>query len=34
LDFKQELPTSSDLAVLISAFYNTHGGTFIVGVDD
>ncbi len=34
LDFKQELPTSSDLAVLISAFYNTHGGTFIIGVDD
>jgi ATP-dependent DNA helicase RecG len=34
LDFKQELPASSDLAVLISAFYNTHDGTFIVGVDD
>jgi ATP-dependent DNA helicase RecG len=34
LDFKQALPTSSDLAVLISAFYNTRGGAFIVGVDD
>jgi ATP-dependent DNA helicase RecG len=34
LDFKQELPASSDLAVLISAFYNTHGGTIVIGVDD
>lgn len=34
LDFKQELPVSSDLAVLISAFYNTRGGTIIIGVDD
>jgi ATP-dependent DNA helicase RecG len=34
LDFKQDLPTSSDLAVLASAFYNTHGGTIIIGVDD
>ena len=34
LDFKQELPASSDLAVLISAFYNTRGGAIVVGVDD
>ncbi|MBL7184014.1 MAG: putative DNA binding domain-containing protein, partial [Anaerolineae bacterium] len=34
LDFKQELPGSSDLAVLISAFYNTRGGTIIIGVDN
>jgi len=34
LDFKRELPGSSDLAVLISAFYNTRGGTIIIGVDD
>lgn len=34
LEFKRELPGSSDLAVLISAFYNTCGGTIIVGVDD
>ncbi len=34
LDFKQELPGSSDLAVLISAFYNTRGGTIAIGVDD
>jgi ATP-dependent DNA helicase RecG len=34
LDFKRELPGSSDLAALISAFYNTRGGTFVVGVDD
>ena len=34
LEFKRELPGSSDLAVLISAFYNTRGGTIIVGVDD
>ena len=34
LDFKQGLPGSSDLAVLISAFYNTHGGTIVIGVDD
>lgn len=34
LDFKRELPGSSDLAVLISAFYNTRGGTIVIGVDD
>jgi len=34
LDFKQALPGSSDLAVLISAFYNTRGGTIVIGVDD
>jgi ATP-dependent DNA helicase RecG len=34
LDFKRELPGSSDLAALISAFYNTRDGTIIVGVDD
>jgi ATP-dependent DNA helicase RecG len=34
LDFKRELPGSSDLAVLISAFYNTRGGRIIFGVSD
>lgn len=34
LDFKEALPTSSDLAVLITAFYNTRGGTVVIGVDD
>ena len=34
LEFKRELPGSSDLAVLISAFYNTRGGAIVVGVDD
>jgi len=34
LDFKQELPGSSDLAVLITAFYNTRGGKIIIGVND
>ncbi len=34
LDFKRELPGSSDLAALISAFYNTRGGTIVFGVDD
>ncbi|OIO93876.1 MAG: hypothetical protein AUK03_07585 [Anaerolineae bacterium CG2_30_64_16] len=34
LDFKRELPGSSDLAVLISALYNTHGGTIVFGVDN
>jgi len=27
LDFKQEMPSSSDLAKLVTAFYNTRGGT-------
>jgi len=30
LEFKRELPSSSDLAVLISAFYNTRGGAIII----
>jgi len=34
LDFKQELPGSSDLGVLITAFYNTRGGKIIIGVND
>jgi ATP-dependent DNA helicase RecG len=34
LEFKRELPSSSDMAVVISAFYNTRGGAVIVGVDD
>jgi ATP-dependent DNA helicase RecG len=34
LEFKRELPSSSDFAVLISAFYNTRGGIIIIGVDD
>lgn len=34
LDFKKEMPSSSDLARLITAFYNTRGGTIIFGVED
>lgn len=34
LDFKQEMPTSSDLARLVTAFYNTRGGTIVFGVED
>lgn len=34
LELKRELPSSSDFAVLITAFYNTRGGTIIIGVDD
>ena len=34
LEFKQEMPASSDLAELITAFYNTSGGTIIFGVED
>ena len=34
LDFKQERPASSDLAKLVTAFYNTRGGTIIFGVED
>ncbi|MEA3340988.1 MAG: ATP-binding protein [Chloroflexota bacterium] len=34
LEFKQEMPTSSDLAKLITAFYNTRGGAVVFGVGD
>jgi len=34
LDFKKTLPASADLAVLITAFYNTRGGKIVIGVDD
>jgi ATP-dependent DNA helicase RecG len=34
LEFKQEMPSSSDLAKLITAFYNTRGGTIIFGIED
>ncbi|MBM4432179.1 MAG: ATP-binding protein [Chloroflexi bacterium] len=34
LDFKQEMPSSSDLAKLVTAFYNTRGGTIVFGVED
>jgi len=34
LEFKQEMPSSSDLAKLITAFYNTRGGTIVFGVED
>ncbi|HIC95287.1 TPA: ATP-binding protein [Candidatus Bipolaricaulota bacterium] len=34
LEFKQEMPSSSDLARLVTAFYNTRGGTIIFGVED
>jgi len=34
LDFKREMPSSSDLAKLITAFYNTHGGTIVFGVEN
>lgn len=34
LEFKREMPTSSDLAKLVTAFYNTRGGTIIFGVKD
>jgi ATP-dependent DNA helicase RecG len=34
LDFKREMPSSSDLAKLITAFYNTRGGTIVFGVED
>jgi predicted HTH transcriptional regulator len=34
LDFKQEMPSSSDLAKLVTAFYNTRGGTIIFGVEN
>ena len=34
LEFKQEMPSSSDLAKLVTAFYNTRGGTIVFGVED
>ena len=34
LEFKQEMPASSDLAKLVTAFYNTRGGVIVFGVED
>lgn len=34
LEFKREMPASSDLAKLVTALYNTRGGTIIFGVED
>lgn len=34
LEFKQDMPSSSDLAKLITAFYNTRGGTIVFGIED
>ena len=34
LEFKQEMPSSSDLAKLVTAFYNTRGGTIVFGIED
>jgi len=34
LDFKREMPSSSDLAKLVTAFYNTRGGTIVFGIED
>ncbi len=34
LEFKREMPASSDLAKLVTAFYNTRGGTIIFDVED
>jgi ATP-dependent DNA helicase RecG len=34
LEFKQEMPSSSDLAKLVTAFYNTRGGVIVFGVED
>lgn len=34
LEFKREMPSSSDLAKLITAFYNTRGGTIVFGVEN
>jgi len=34
LEFKREMPASADLAKLVTAFYNTRGGTIIFGVAD
>ena len=29
LDFERDMPSSSDLAKLVTAFYNTRGGTIL-----
>lgn len=34
LDFKEQMPSSSNLAKLVTAFYNTRGGTIVFGVED
>lgn len=34
LEFKREMPSSSDLAKLVTALYNTRGGVIIFGVED
>ena len=34
LDFKRDMPSSSDLAKLVTAFYNTRGGTILFGMED
>lgn len=34
LEFKREMPASSDLAKLVTALYNTRGGTIVFGVED
>ncbi|OQY30803.1 MAG: hypothetical protein B6243_09610 [Anaerolineaceae bacterium 4572_5.2] len=34
LEFKREMPASSDLAKLVTAFYNTNGGAVVFGVED
>ena len=34
LEFKREMPSSSDLAKLVTAFYNTRGGIIVFGVED
>jgi predicted HTH transcriptional regulator len=34
LEFKREMLSSSDLAKLVTAFYNTRGGTIIFGVEN
>lgn len=34
LDFKQEMTSSSDLAKLVTAFYNARGGTIVFGVEN
>lgn len=34
LELKREMPSSSDLAKLATAFYNTRGGTIVFGIED